>query len=289
VRLVLPESSKVLAHAKAAYVLGSSEAEHARLMRQAKILAPYTERLFRDAGIATGQRVLDVGSGVGDVALLAATLVGRTGSVLGIDQDGDALRKARSRSIASGMSNVQFLQTSLEEFRVDADFDAIVGRLILMFLPEPAAALRSLAALLRPGGVMVFHEGSWAGHHAVAGHLPLRRACADLICNTLRRAGAQPDMPLTLYRGLLDSGFHAPGIRVEIPVAQDGAVHAWLPELIESLRPRFEELGVDTRAVGEFDTLAARLELELVSTRSFAPLVGLVGAWARKADCRPNG
>src|SRR5215475_689712 len=110
-----------LAHAKPAYLLGSSEDEHARLMRQAQTLAPYTERLFRDAGIAAGQRLLDVGSGVGDVALLAASLVGPTGSVLGVDQDPTALRTARSRASAAGLSNLQFLETDVSRLRIDGD------------------------------------------------------------------------------------------------------------------------------------------------------------------------
>src|SRR5438046_4857817 len=47
------------------YALGSTDAEHDRLIRQAALLAPFTERFFRGAGIGTGQRVLDIGSGVG--------------------------------------------------------------------------------------------------------------------------------------------------------------------------------------------------------------------------------
>ena len=54
------------------YVLGNTDAEYERLIRQAARLAPLTERLFREAGIGQGQRVLDLGSGLGDVAMLAA-------------------------------------------------------------------------------------------------------------------------------------------------------------------------------------------------------------------------
>jgi protein-L-isoaspartate O-methyltransferase len=64
------------------YALGHTDAEHGRLIRQAKILAPLTERFFRQAGIGPGQHVLDLGSGVGDVAMLAAGLVGPSGKVL---------------------------------------------------------------------------------------------------------------------------------------------------------------------------------------------------------------
>src|SRR5438045_414293 len=63
------------------YALGNTDAEHERLIRQAAILAPLTERFFRQACIGPGQRVLDLGSGVGDVALLAAGLVGAAGGI----------------------------------------------------------------------------------------------------------------------------------------------------------------------------------------------------------------
>ena len=66
------------------YALGYTNAEHDRLIRQAARIAPITERLFREAGIGPGQRVLDLGSGVGDVAMLAARLVGPSGEVGGV-------------------------------------------------------------------------------------------------------------------------------------------------------------------------------------------------------------
>ena len=64
------------------YLLGSSDAEHERLIRQARRLAPVTERFFREAGIGPGQRVLDLGAGVGDVAMLLSRLVGPAGEVV---------------------------------------------------------------------------------------------------------------------------------------------------------------------------------------------------------------
>jgi hypothetical protein len=66
------------------YALGSADAEQERLIRQAVWLAPYTEKFFREVGIGPGQRVLDLGSGVGDVALLLGRLVGAAGEVVGI-------------------------------------------------------------------------------------------------------------------------------------------------------------------------------------------------------------
>jgi hypothetical protein len=62
------------------YALGSTDAEHEKLIRQSARIAPLTERFFREAGIGPGYRVLDLGSGVGDVAILAAGLVGPSGA-----------------------------------------------------------------------------------------------------------------------------------------------------------------------------------------------------------------
>jgi ubiquinone/menaquinone biosynthesis C-methylase UbiE len=71
--------------AAAPYVLGHSAQELQRLTLQARLLAPITRRLLLAAGVASGMRVLDVGSGMGDVAFLAAELVGPAGHVVGAD------------------------------------------------------------------------------------------------------------------------------------------------------------------------------------------------------------
>ena len=85
------------------YALGYTDAEHERLIRQAEFLAPRTERLFRAAGIGAGQRVLDLGSGVGDVAMLLARMVGPSGSVLGVERDARSIARARARTAEAGL------------------------------------------------------------------------------------------------------------------------------------------------------------------------------------------
>src|SRR6516225_395138 len=132
------------------YLLGSTDAEHERLIRQAARLAPVTERFFRDAGIGPGQRVLDLGSGVGDVAMLAARLVGPLGEVVGVERDPRSIARARARVDEAGLHNVSFIQSDVEQIASDGPFDAAVGRLILMYLPNPAAVLCSTSRMVRP-------------------------------------------------------------------------------------------------------------------------------------------
>src|SRR6266702_1315659 len=155
------------------YLLGNADAEHERLIRQAVQLAPVTERFFREAGIGPGQRVLDLGSGVGDVAMLAARLVGPSGEVMGIERDPRSITRARTRAAEAGLRNVTFTQSDVAQFSSDKPFDAAVGPYILQFLPDPAAVLRALSQRVRPGGVIAFQEGSWAPFVLLSAHLPL--------------------------------------------------------------------------------------------------------------------
>jgi ubiquinone/menaquinone biosynthesis C-methylase UbiE len=140
------------------YLMGRTDAETTRLIRQARILSPATSHLLREAGVTAGMRVLDLGSGAGDVALMAAELVGPTGQVIGVDRDPAVLTVARARAKAAGLANVTFLEGDLRTVDPEGEYDAVVGRLVLMYVPEPAAALRRVAGLVRPGGPVALQE-----------------------------------------------------------------------------------------------------------------------------------
>src|SRR5450432_1716672 len=128
-------------NSRAEYLLGNSDGEHERLMRQAARLVPISETFFREAGIVTGQRVLDIGSGVGDVSMLLARLVGPTGTVVGVERDAKSIERARGRAATANLKNVSFAQSDVADFAGGTDFDAVIGRFVLQFLPDPAATL----------------------------------------------------------------------------------------------------------------------------------------------------
>jgi SAM-dependent methyltransferase len=203
------------------YALGSTDAEHERLIRQAARLAPLTERLFREAGIGPGQRVLDLGSGVGDVAMLAGRLVGPSGEVVGIERDPRSLDRARARVAEAGLHNVSFIESDASQIPDSEPFDAAVGRFILMFVPDPVAVLRSLSRLVRPDGVLAFQEPSWAPFLLLSARLPLWSAGVSLIHETLRRSGANTEMGFALYRIFQEAGLPAPTMHMEMPLGND--------------------------------------------------------------------
>ena len=134
----------------AEYALGYSEREKQRLVIQSRFYADLTERLFRSAGLGPGMSVLDVGCGVGDVSLLAASIVGPSGSVLGIDR-APARSRRHGACPCGGAENVAFEVADIPGLDPGRTFDALIGRLVLMYLPDPAATLAHLLGSSVPG------------------------------------------------------------------------------------------------------------------------------------------
>ncbi len=267
------------------YALGYTNAEHDRLIRQAARIAPITEQLFREAGIGPGQRVLDLGSGVGDVAMLAARLVGPSGEVVGIERDASSIARAKARVAQAGLRNVTFIQTDVNQITSDQRFDAAIGRFILMFLPDPVSALRSLSRLVSPGGVLVFQEPSWVSYLALGARLPLWSRVLTSIHETFLRSGVNPEMGPALYRIFQDVGLPAPSMHMETPLGSDADFTRLPCEVLGSLRPLAHQHDVSLEALGDFDTLPERIQAEVAASNTVVSYVPLVGAWSRK----PNG
>ena len=266
-----------------AYALGSTDAEHERLLRQAALFDPFTERLFRDAGVGAGQRCLDIGSGLGDVSMLVASLVGPSGVVVGVDRDPSIVAKAQARVARAGLGNVTFTISDIGQVASSVPFDAIVGRLILEFVPDPSAVVCSLAKLLRPGGILAIQDACWGPFLQLSSHLPLRARCASLIYQAFERSGTNMDMESVLYRTFQEAGMPPPNMRIEVPVGGGPEFIRWVYDLFCSLHPRMQQHSLPWAPVGNLDTLLERLENEAAANRTFVSCVGLVGAWSRKS------
>jgi len=108
-------------------------------------------RLVADARLRQGHAVLDVGSGTGYPAILAAQTVGASGSVTGIDLAGDMLAVAQRKAKRLGLLNVTFRTGDATTLPFEtASFDAVISRFCLMFLPDVPKASTEIARVLKP-------------------------------------------------------------------------------------------------------------------------------------------
>ncbi len=228
-------------------------------------------------------RVLDVGSGAGDVAFLAAELVGAPGEVVGVDRVPAALEAARARAEARSLRNVEFREGDPAELKFDRPFEAAVGRYVLQFQAEPAAMLRKIAGHVRPGGVVVFHEIAWDGLGSFP-PVPTYDRCCRWGRETLRLHGTESSMGLRLHSTFVAAGLRSPSMRLEALLGGGETlpdVVGLIASLMEILLPEMERLGVATAADVGLDTLVQRMTEEAKATSSVIVGHYQIGCWSR--------
>lgn len=265
------------------YPLGRSAAETRRLIVQNQIYGPLTRQYLTGAGVTAGMKVLDLGSGAGDVALLVADLVGPQGRVVGVDSDPRILETARARVHAAGWTTVEFREGDIEHPDLEAGFDAVVGRWILMYVPDPADLLRRAAALLRPGGIMAFQEMDLSRPPRTYPPTSLHERLARLMVPPAGGPGPDTTMGMKLYRTYLAAGLPAPRLRIDAPIGggPDWPGYAYLTGTLRSLLPTLERVGAVAAGDVDVDTLEHDLRAELVAADGVQILPSVVGAWTR--------
>jgi SAM-dependent methyltransferase len=262
------------------YVLGSDSEEIARLDAQADSVAQPTELLLRSAGIGTGMRVLDLGTGLGHVALAAGGLVGEAGSVVGIDQSPRLLAIAEQRRATAGAENVRFCEADVRTFAADEPFDAVVGRLILFHLPDATEVIRHHGRSLTPGGRFVAIDFD-LGTARAEPDVPLVSQAARWIIDAFAAAGANPVIgarlgPLLRAAGLRDITTF--GLQRYL-APDDPAGPAQIAGVVRSLAPTILTAGIAGEAELGLDTLAQRLGDAVRAADAVVLVPGLVGAW----------
>ena len=265
------------------YVLGHTDQELERLIEQARLIDPITRRFFLEAGIAPGMQVLDVGSGAGDVSFLAAELIGAAGEVVGVDRSPIAVQSANTRRASRSLPNVRFIEGDPATMTFEGPFDAVVGRYVLMFQPDPVAMLRGVARHLRPGGVIVFHEIDWHGERSHP-PVPTYDRCCEWIVETLAHSGADPRQGAKLAACMNAAGLLAVKLHIE-SIASAGPdpekLATFTADIARSLLPAMLCLGIATAEVVGIDSLAGRIRKEMIASNSIIIGRAEIGAWTR--------
>lgn len=269
------------------YVLGHTPRELDRLDRQGALYRDATHRVLGDAGVGPGMRVLDLGSGSGDVAFLAGERVGPTGLVVGVERNGGTVEAARRRADARAATHVRFVAAELEDYVSDEPFDAVIGRFILMHQPDPAAVLAAALRNLRPGGCVAFVESTMASLRGAPHshpHSPLYDQVVRWKCDVVEGAGADLAAGLRLRSIFVAAGLPEPTTRMEARVegGERSPIYAFMAESVRSMLPQARKLGITGFDEASVDTLEERLRSEVVESGGVLVAWPVVTAWCRK-------
>lgn len=174
-----------------AWQRASRSAAHARrtAARNAAFLLPH---------LRPGMRLLDAGCGVGSITIGLAERVA-PGEVIGVDIDAGTIEAARARAKEHGVTNVRFEQADATALPFgDATFDAAFTHALLQHLPEPLAAVREIARVLKPGGVAGLADADYDGS-VIAPSTPALDASIALMIRTHQNAHAGRHLRLLLH------------------------------------------------------------------------------------------
>jgi len=261
-------------------VIARSRAEVDQPGLLARAFEPLTRTLLVEAGLQLGMRVLDVCSSLGDVAFLARDIVGPDGHVTGFDSSAAAVACANDRTAFRGLANVDFVEGSFGNLPFGQDFDAITGRLVLMYCRDPAADLRSIVRHVRPGGLVIFQELDMLPGKTVP-PAPVIDDVRAWLLDTFARAGLELEMGPKLYATFEDAGLNPPKMRVDgFLGGAESVAPALVADVARMLVPQAEALGALAPGAVQIDTLEERMRTDLRSTRGVMSTPLVIGAWA---------
>jgi ubiquinone/menaquinone biosynthesis C-methylase UbiE len=213
------------------------------------MFAPLTRALIEDAGIKTGDLVLDVAGGAGEPSLTIAGVVGPTGSVMCTDAVEEMVVAAQREAHERGIENIDFRQCTADSLPFSNDsFDVVVCRLGAMFFPDPLDALREMLRVTKPGGTLTFavwHKSelnpySYLVTQVVSRYVPVPAADPDAP-DAFRFADAGKLAAILKQAGATDISERIFRFQIEAPISVE---EFWTmrSEVSETLREKLKRL-----------------------------------------------
>jgi len=202
---------------------------------------------------------------------------------VGVDRERTAVDWANARAHRRGTRNLNFIEGDPAEMEFDQQFDVIVGRLVLMYYPDPVDTIRKLMRHVRPEGLIVFQELDLENARSLP-VAPLFERSVGWIKQTLSATGARIKLGLELYPVFLAAGLPGPSMRVDALIGGGPQCPAYelVAEVVQSLLPVMEKLNIATAAEVGISTLVQRMRDEVVTLRGLVRSAGFIGAWSRK-------
>jgi len=164
----------------------------------------YRQRMLDFCPPRDGQRILDLGCGVGHSALRLAGMVGETGSVVGLDKSEALIAEARRRA-ARAYAAPEYRIGDAQKLDLAAQsFDVCRTERVLMYVERPEQVLDEILRVLRPGGTVMLFEFDYDGIVVDAPDQPLTRRLVSLVANSV----PSPWIGRRLPRHLHERGVH---------------------------------------------------------------------------------
>jgi ubiquinone/menaquinone biosynthesis C-methylase UbiE len=249
------------------YVLGTGADELERLGIQHRLWSDAAHEAWKMAGIAPGQRVLDIGCGPGYACFDLAMMVGHTGEVVGIDESAGFVGYLGEQAERRGLpwlrgvtGDVQAMGT-LPEVAAGGGkgFDLAYARWVLCFVKDPSAVIEGATRLVRPGGAMVIHD--YFNYESMT-MAPRSAAWAEAVSATAkswRERGGDPDVMGRVPGMLVERGWRIESLRVHQRIARGHeAMFTWPDTWWRTYTPKLVQMGLVSQAT--CDRLMADLD-----------------------------
>jgi len=247
------------------YVLGSSEREFKRLSLQSKIFEQESLQTLRLAGIKPGMRCADIGCGIGDVTFMMAKLIGKSGSVIGIDRNSDVIEICNQRAKKERLVNARFFVGDIYDNKLSKNsFDLVFSRFLFQHLGEPKRAIKEMMKLVIAGGTVVAEENdhdTWLTYPPSSGLEKLRRVYIE----SLRLSNCDALVARKLYKLFLECGLNPSVGSYTICIPMHGPYNMVGILTAESLKPRI-------------------LEAKLMSEAAFREMMAELRGYSRQKD-----
>lgn len=211
------------------YVLGTHDAELARLGFQHQVWAGATVAAWEHARFHRGATILDVGCGPGYATFDLAALVGPEGRVIGVDVSQRFIAHVAAEAARRRVSQVETRLEDLTALSVpEASVDGAFARWVMCFLPDPGAVIARVARTLRPGAAFVIMD--YSNYEAFRFAPPSRAAerVFRAVADSFRAHGGNPNVGMDLPRHMAAAGLAVREIRPLVRVGRPGtALWEW--------------------------------------------------------------
>ena len=203
---------------KEKYSLAVGESDLERMTMIGSIYMPYCADFLFKNGLTAGQTVADVGCGPGNVSLWLAEQVGETGHVVGIDNSDEQLAILNQRISEKNVPNISTYKIDIYDIdQMEARFDIVFCRFILMHLSHPLKAIQKLKSIVKPGGYLILAENDNSTWFSYPENEFLRQDCA-LLCNIGTAKKADFCIGPKLYGYLRQENFKLMDVKIAQPV-----------------------------------------------------------------------